>query len=161
MLGVMRNRSNGCTEMFRIGEIAREAGVQADTLRYYERLGLVEPAARSAAGYRLYKLEALDRIAFIRKAQALGLTLEEIGDMIQSALAGSSPCRHVRDALARRLQDVDRRIYDLQQLRQTIVAALERPAMPADEACLCPIIESQEPPPDSGPTAGREPRRTT
>lgn len=137
--------TKGRVDLLRIGEVAHRATVRRDTLRYYERLGLVEPATRSPGGYRLYDPEVVDRLAFIKKAQAMGLTLGEVGKVITGALEGSPPCDHVRATLRTRLEDVDKRIADLQALRLTLLRALERSAdLPVAEGCLCGIIESQE-----------------
>ena len=137
--------TNGPTELLLIGEVARRARVRKDTLRYYERLGLVEPKTRSPAGYRLFAPEVVDRLSFIKKAQAMGLTLDEIAGVINSALAGSAPCDHVRATIRIRLADVDERIANLSALRETLVGALQRPrSLRVEDGCLCGIIELQE-----------------
>lgn len=131
-------------ELLRIGEVARRADVRTDTLRYYERLGLVEPTTRSPAGYRLYEPRVVERVAFVKKAQAIGLTLEEVGRVIDVALGGSSPCEHVRATLRSRLGEVEARIADLKALRATLLRALEGSDGAPPTGCLCGIIESQE-----------------
>lgn len=132
-------------DLLLIGEVAHRAKVRTDTLRYYERLGLVEPAARSPAGYRLYAHEAVDRLSFIKKAQAIGFTLHEIAGVISGALDGSPPCDHVRSTIRTRLEEVDACIADLSALRETLVGALQRSRdLPIADGCLCGIIESHE-----------------
>ena len=84
------------TETMTIGTLARQADVNPRTLRYYERIGLLVPSGRTDAGYRLYTARDAARLAFIRRAQALGLTLTEIADIIAIREAGTAPCRHVR-----------------------------------------------------------------
>ena len=132
--------------LLRIGEVARLGSVRTDTLRYYERLGLMAPRTRSPSGYRLYDPEALERLSFIKKAKAMGLTLGQVGEVIQAALDGSDPCDHVRTTLEARLGEVDGRIRDLQALRRTLLDALERSSdpPPAEDGCLCGIIEAHE-----------------
>lgn len=129
----------------RIGELAALAGTTADTLRFYERRGLLEPAARSAGRYRLYDRSSLERLAFIRKAQVLGLSLAEVREVLRASARGTRPCEHVRATLAARLRDVDSRIAELRSLRGALSAALARSrALPVARSCVCDIIESQE-----------------
>ncbi|MBI4409987.1 MAG: heavy metal-responsive transcriptional regulator [Gemmatimonadetes bacterium] len=142
-----------------IGGLARAAGVSADTLRYYERLGLLPRAQRSSAGYRLFDPSAADRIAFIRKAQALGLTLEEVREVLRIAADGTAPCQHVRAALSSRLSEVDTRIEELESLRRTLTRALARSrALPVAGRCVCGIIEA-EPVSAPVPRPAARPRR--
>jgi DNA-binding transcriptional MerR regulator len=144
----------------RIGELARSAGVSADTLRYYERLGLLPRAQRSSGGYRLFDRTAGDRIAFIRKAQALGLTLEAVREVLRIAADGTAPCEHVRAALSARLSEVDTRIAELQSLRRTLARALAKSrALPVAGTCVCGIIEA-EPVPAPRPSVGPRRART-
>lgn len=135
-------------QALRIGQLAARAEVTPDALRYYERLGLLPPPTRTPAGYRIYEQSALERIALIRKAQAVSLTLQEIRQVVEVAAGGQDPCQHVRALLARRVADVDRRLAELRSLRQTLTELLERNCTVTDpSACLCRIIESQPLPP--------------
>lgn len=136
-----------------IGEVAARADVTPDTLRYYERLGLLEPPARSRGGYRLYSSSALERLGFVKKAQALGLTLAEIRDVIRVAHAGEPPCRHVEALLRRRIDDIDRKVEELRDLRRTLVDTVTKRRSVIDgDACVCQLIEGESPRAD-------EPRR--
>src|SRR5437773_8150080 len=76
-----------------IGELAERVGVTPDTLRYYEHVRLLPPPPRSNGGYRLYEPGVADRVAFIRKAQALGLTLDDVREVLRVSDAGTPPCR--------------------------------------------------------------------
>jgi len=109
-----------------IGEVARRSGVSAKTLRYYESIGLVEPAARSASGYRHYGDDVLDRLAFIRSAQALGLTLGEIRSIVALRERGETPCGHVRQLLRERSEDISRTIRGLRALQNELERLVER-----------------------------------
>ncbi|MCZ7569024.1 MAG: heavy metal-responsive transcriptional regulator [Ardenticatenaceae bacterium] len=100
-----------------IGQLARTAGVHPRTLRYYERIGLLRPSGRSAAGYRLYTQSEAERLGFIRRAQQLGLKLAEIAEVIAVREGGAAPCRHVRDLAEAKIEDIDRRIAELETLR--------------------------------------------
>lgn len=133
-------------QALRIGELASLAGATADTLRYYERLGLLPRPARTRGGYRLYERAAVERIALIRKASALGLTLREVREVLEIASGGRDPCWHVRGLLERRLAEVRARIADLRSLEGTLAKTLSRAVRsPAGRACVCNIIESQPP----------------
>lgn len=126
------------------GELAAHTGVTPDTLRYYERLGLLPPAPRTAAGYRLYDPTTAERLAFIGKAKALGLTLDEVREVLGVAAAGLAPCEQVRATLSRRLREIEARIAELSELRSTLARALRRGRkLPVASSCVCEIIESQ------------------
>ena len=132
-------------EALKISELAALAAVTPDTLRYYERLGLMPAAARTTTGYRVYDRSALERVALIRKAQAVGLTLRDVREVLDIAAGGRDPCEHVRALLERRLAEVDARITDLRSLRATLAQLLaSNEAQPGADACVCKIIESSE-----------------
>ena len=131
-----------------VGEVARAAGVGVQTLHYYEREGVIPPPARTAAGYRQYDAGVIDRVRFIRKAQALGLQLDEIKHVLSLAARGTSPCGRVQSALAEKLADVDRRLAELQSFRDELARLTERgqpSPMTVDAAQICAIVESSAP----------------
>ena len=107
-----------------IGEVARAVGVATTTLRYYEREGLLSPTDRSRAGYRLYDDEAVQRLEFIRAAQAVGFTLDDIRALLE--LNGDSSCQQVQALIERRLAEVDEKLADLARVRSTLADALHR-----------------------------------
>lgn len=145
----MRNASQGSTAPtppLRIGGLAARANVSTDTLRFYERLGLLPPPARTPSGYRLYDEAAVDRLAFIAKGQALGLTLDEVREILRLTDRGTPPCDHVRQTLAARLADIDSRLAELQSLRVTLNRTLTRSQrLRLAKSCFCGIIESSSP----------------
>lgn len=100
-----------------IGEVAEAAGVSATTLRYYEREGLLHVPARTPGGYRDYLPQVVDRVGFIRQAQAAGLTLRQIGQILAIRDHGDPPCRHVAEIVDRRLADVEQNLADLRRTR--------------------------------------------
>ena len=118
----------------RIGELARLAGVNPRPLRYYERIGLLAPSSRTPAGYRVYTAADADRLAFIRRAQSVGLSLAEIADVIGLHDTGTAPCRHVRALAESRISEIDARAAELQQLRAELVRLAEA-ARDAETAC--------------------------
>jgi MerR family mercuric resistance operon transcriptional regulator len=111
-------------ERLTIGEVAQAAGVATTTLRYYEREGLLSPTDRSRAGYRLYDEGAVGRLEFIRAAQAVGFTLDDIRALLE--LSGDSPCKRVQALIERRLGEVDGKLADLRRVRSALADALER-----------------------------------
>ena len=113
----------------RIGEVATLAGVTTKTIRYYESIGLLSEPARTASGYRDYDAAAVDRLAFIRDAQATGLTLAEIQSILELKDSGARSCEHTRALLHRHLHDLDEQINHLRAARR----ALHELAATADE----------------------------
>lgn len=131
---------------YRIGEIAERTGVSVETLRYYEKRRLLTAPPRTEGGYRLYSADAVEQVKFIKQAQSLGLTLEDV----QQLRAGRqrrpqlATCRKVRDLLTRRIDGIDARIKELREFRRTLhahlVACEEALGDAADPAC--PTIEA-------------------
>ncbi len=109
-----------------IGEVARRSGVSAKTLRYYEDIGVLDPAGRSTSGYRHYDDDVLERLAFIRSSQALGLTLGEIRSVVAMRDKGEAPCSHVLDLLLARANDIEHTIRDLRALRDELDHLVDR-----------------------------------
>lgn len=128
-----------------VGEVARATGVGVQTLHYYEREGIIAPPARTAAGYRQYDGATIGRIRFVRKAQALGLSLDEIKEVLALAARGTSPCGRVQAALAQKLADVDRRLEQLQSFREELARLAEHATnapVGDGEASICSIVET-------------------
>jgi DNA-binding transcriptional MerR regulator len=117
----------------RIGEVVARSGLSDKTLRFYEDVGVLDPPARTPSGYRDYDGAVLDRLAFIRAAQAVGLTLGEIREVIAMRDRGEVPCGHVLDLLQERSAEVEARIAELQRLR-TDLRQLARRARSLDPA---------------------------
>src|SRR5215471_12365915 len=116
--------SSAGARTLKIGELAAISEVSVETLRFYERQGLLDATNRTASGYRLYGVDAIDRLEFIKRAQILGLTLAEIAEIISEKRAGHSPCAHVRSIVRRRLEEVDRRVKEMKEYRKELAAAL-------------------------------------
>jgi MerR family copper efflux transcriptional regulator len=107
------------TEM-NIGELARRSGVPSTALRYYEKAGLLPESPRTHSGYRTFQPDTLPRLAFIRAAQAVGLTLAEIREVISIRAAGAAPCAHVLELIERHRNEVRSRIRELQRLERDL-----------------------------------------
>lgn len=121
----------------RIGELAARTGLTVKTLRFYEKAGVLPEPARRPSGYRDYDDDALARLRFVKAAQAAGLTLAEIREVIAVREASGPPCRHVTAVLDAHAADLDARIAQLSVLRAE-VAQLRRRASTLDEATCSP-----------------------
>lgn len=134
------------------GEAAEAVGVGVQTLHFYERQGLIPRPPRSESGYRLYTPEIVARVRFIRKAQALGFSLDEIKEILGLATKGASPCGRVQARLAEKLGEVDRRLEELRGFRAELAALIAQAAELSTheaEAQVCSIVEEAPPLPIS------------
>lgn len=126
----------------KIGEVAKQSGVGIETLRFYEKLGLLGRPARTASGYRLYDSETLERLDFIKRAQVLGFSLAEIARIIAEKQAGQSPCAEVRNIVRARLKELDERMKEMQRYRKELAAALDEWEKAGDrKGHVCGLIE--------------------
>jgi DNA-binding transcriptional MerR regulator len=135
----------------RIGELAAEAGVTTKAIRYYERIGVLPTAARTEAGYREYDSGTLARLRFVGAAQAVGLRLGEIREVIAFRDRGEAPCGHVLELIGRRAGEIGARIEELDRLRAELVALAERGRGLDPGDCgpdgICHVIEPARAPP--------------
>lgn len=129
-----------------VGDAAKAAGVSRKAVRLYEAKGLLPTAERTDAGYRLYAAADVDLLRFIRQAKTLGLTLAEIGDVLDIRRGGIPPCRHVTALLDRRITEIDQTMRELRQLRRSLADTRARAADAPDdpEHTVCRIIERAE-----------------
>ena len=109
-----------------IGEVAERSGLSTKTLRYYEDIGLIEPPDRSPAGYRDFDEDIVDRLVFIRSAQAVGLTLGEIRSIVALRDDGDAPCGHVLELLRARADEIGKTIRELRALQRDLQALVVR-----------------------------------
>jgi DNA-binding transcriptional MerR regulator len=125
----------------RIGELAARAGVSVDTVRYYERLKLLPRADRTAGGFRLFGPESVERVQFIKQAQELGLTLDEIKGLL--ATGGAEECRKVRDLLSKKLGELDDKMTAMKGFRRTLarhLLACECELETHGDSACCPVV---------------------
>src|SRR5215813_5203177 len=101
-----------------IGEVAAKSGISRKALRLYESAGILPTARRTASGYRVYSDDALSVVAFVRQAQRLGFTLDEIKNVVAMKRSGRAPCPHVRDLVRRKADELDRRLTDLMVMQK-------------------------------------------
>lgn len=129
----------------KVTELARSAGVTAETVRHYTRQGLLTPRRDPDNGYQLYDQRDLGRLRFIQRARTLGFSLKEIAEILDQADQGDSPCPLVRDLLAARLPRIHAQIRELQALAERMEHALEDWAQMPDGApdghSICRLIE--------------------
>ena len=109
----------------KIGEMARRAGVTIDTVRFYERRGVLPPPDRLPSGYRVYGTAAVERVRFARELQGLGFTLDEVVDALHTYDAEDPTCADQRWRLERALDRIDQRIAELRQTRAEVVGVLD------------------------------------
>jgi len=131
----------------RVAELAAAVGLAPDTIRYYERAGLLPPPERTAAGYRSYDTAAVDRLRFVQGAQRLGLRLADVRSLLAVRDTGTCPCEPAEDLLRRRLAEVDAEIARLVALRAEMAAMAD--ALPAAD-CPQPTPGTWCPPKEGG-----------
>ena len=124
--------------MYTISQIAKSAGVYVETVRYYERRGLIEQPDKPTEGYRRYPVTTLNRIRFIKRAQELGFTLEEISHLL---MLDNTPCQEVQDMASHKLVSVRAKMADLRRLETVLNDLLNQCAANPDQT-HCPIIDS-------------------
>lgn len=137
------NSPEGSGEPVRIGVLARKADVATETLRYYERLGLISPVGRSPGNYRLYGTDARHRLNFIRRAQALGFSLDDIAELLSLHQRAGAKASEVKNITQRRLREVEDKIADLERMRSGLSQLVDQcdGDGPASE---CPILTALE-----------------
>ncbi|MEH1836398.1 MAG: heavy metal-responsive transcriptional regulator [Nostoc sp.] len=128
-----------------IGQVTDLSGIPIRTIRYYESLGLIKSSRRTEGGFRQFSLDVLTRLAFIKRAQNLGLSLEEIGNILQVYDQGQAPCGEIKEKLKAKVLQIDRQIDQLLTLRSEIDGLLSGWKNIGDhhEDRICPIIQNK------------------
>lgn len=130
----------------RVGELAKRLGLNPQTIRYYERIGLLPQPDRTPAGYRLYGEEDERRLRFVKNARDAGLKLGEVKEVLAFHERGEPPCVYVTEALARRSREVERQIEELTRFKRNLdelcEQARQRPAREPRPRNYCHIIEN-------------------
>lgn len=124
-----------------IGELATAAGVNSQTIRYYERRGILPEPPRSAAGYRQYDAEMLARLRFIRRAQELGFSLEEIAELLDLRVDDPASCAVVEVRTRAKLDDVRRKVRELKRMER-VLEKLAASCVAREPTAECPILET-------------------
>lgn len=143
----MRSSADGKT--YQIGELAARSGVTPDTLRYYERLGLLPKPHRTSGGFRVYSADTVEWLRFIKQAQALGFTLREVRDLLGfPGSAGVTRCRRVRDTLRGKLGELEARLVELREFQRLLTRYFQECERTLQESehsggePLCPVIDT-------------------
>ena len=123
------------------GQVARAAGVGRETIRFYERQGLIAAPPRGESGYRRYPPETVARLLFIRRAKELGFSLAEIRELLSLQQSPETTCSEVRQRAAAKIADIEARIRDLERMRAAL-GALVKACSGRGPASLCPIMEA-------------------
>ena len=124
-----------------IGSVARQAGVGVETIRFYEREGLISAPPRSASGYRQYPQDAVERIRFIQRAKELGFSLAEVRSLLDLRVRSDAECQDVRVRADKKIADIDAKIRDLRGMRR-VLSELTQACSAGKTTGECPILES-------------------
>ena len=128
-------------ETLSIGQVARRAGVGVETVRFYEREGLLEEPPRRASGYRQYSEQVVKRIHFIKRAQQLGFSLKEITELLLLRVDGQTSCEEVRQRTEAKIAEVERKLVELQHMRQALLQVAEL-CTGQGPASACPMLDA-------------------
>ena len=141
-----------------IGAVARESGVPAKTIRYYESVGLIDQAGRSASGYRVYGPRDIQTLRFISRARSLGFSVKDVADLLALWRDQARSSAQVKHLASNHLGQIDRKIAELQEVRFTLVDLIER--CHGDDRPACPILADLATPASAAklpsPRAGRK-----
>ncbi|MDZ4871771.1 MAG: Mercuric resistance operon regulatory protein [Chroococcidiopsis cubana SAG 39.79] len=129
-----------------IGQVTAMSGVPIRTIRYYETLGLLQSSSRTEGGFRQFSPDVLTRLSFIKRAQKLGLSLEEIQEILDVYDRGNLPCGEVKEKLEDKLRQIDRQIQQLMTLQAELKGLLSGwESVPVPQpGTICPIIQADE-----------------
>ena len=105
----------------KIGAVARQAGITVETVRFYEKKGLLQPPARNESGYRIYSPESLQHLLFITRSKELGFSLKEIKELLQLREAPDTTCTEIKAQAEKKIIEVERKIQDLEQIKEGLI----------------------------------------
>jgi DNA-binding transcriptional MerR regulator len=125
----------------KIGEVARRSGIGIETIRYYEREGLLLEPERRPSGYRQYDEPTVERLEYIRRAKALGFTLAEVRDLLELAFTAHAGCDHIRQRAEAKVADIEGKIRSLQQMKRSLGRIIRRCRV-KNAAEDCPLVHN-------------------
>jgi MerR family mercuric resistance operon transcriptional regulator len=127
-------------EKLTIGQLAKKANVNLETIRYYERRGLLPKPPRNKSGYRQYSQEAVKRTDFIKRCQALGFSLKEVAELLSLRVDPDSTCADMKRRIGVKISDVEKKIADLNQIRRALLRLSDR-CKGKGPISICPVLE--------------------
>ncbi|NEP19295.1 MAG: heavy metal-responsive transcriptional regulator [Leptolyngbya sp. SIO4C1] len=130
--------------LLRIGEVKQRSQVPIKTIRYYEELGLIKAKKRSEGGFRLFSTDVLPRLAFIKRSQKLGLSLQEINEILSIHDHGELPCEEVKQKFQTKIHQIEEQIEQLGLLKAQLQTLISVQPSAASSDSICPIIESAD-----------------
>jgi len=129
------------SRQYTISQLAKSAGIPTTTMRYYDRIGLVEPEHRSDGNYRLYGEASLRKVKFIRRAQSIGFTLDDVKALLAAPESTAASCREVQSLIEERIAEVGQRLRDLHHVQRVLKSSLEK-CKETERADCCHVIET-------------------
>ncbi len=142
MIEDMEEKYDGITT-YKIGDVARRAGVNKETVRYYEKRELIPKPDRRRSGYRIFTQRHIDQIRFIKRAQELGFTLSEIKEFLELRVDEDTSCSEIKEEAQQKYQDVAQKIKDLQRIKETLTDLIDSCSEDGPVGG-CPILEALE-----------------
>ncbi|MBK7381629.1 MAG: heavy metal-responsive transcriptional regulator [Ignavibacteriales bacterium] len=127
-----------------VGQLAKETGINLETVRYYEKLKLLPKPKRRESRYRVYDENDLKRLLFIKRAKELGFTLKEIKELFELRIDSEAKCGDVKHLTEHKLKDIDNRISDLKKIKSVLVRLIDQCVNEEISSDECPILESIE-----------------
>ena len=145
---MLKQDQSPASRTFFIGEAAQKAGVTIKAIRFYERSGLIPKTGRNQGNFRILSEEIVERIEFIKRAQALGFSLEEISEILAVYDQGNCSCGQVRNSVEQKLAMLDKKLSELKSLKNDLLVVKERLASQERErtSAICPVIHESRPP---------------
>jgi MerR family copper efflux transcriptional regulator len=131
-------------ESMTIGQVAKRAGVGVETIRFYEREGLIVPPPRKDSGYRAYPPETVDRVRFVRRAKELGFSLGEIKELLALRIAADATCAQIRTRAEIKIADIEDRIASLRRMTQALTRLADACDGGRGAVSECPILDALE-----------------
>lgn len=127
---------------FTIGQLAQKVGVNIQTIRYYEKFGLIEKNIEEESGYRKYSESDVEKMQFIRRAKDLGFTLKEISELLSLKIEPTTKCKEIRKITDERIASIELKIFELNKMKDALSKVAKMCDKPNAPICECPILNA-------------------